>query len=64
VIVAEQEEQISDRRALLVIVLVIVTAPGAVLVATDLSLLAILVIGLAFAALVLPLIWLRNRHDS
>jgi hypothetical protein len=62
--VAKDEQQISDRGALLVIVLVIVTAPGAVLVATDLSLLTILLIGLAFAALVLPVIWLLNRRDG
>jgi hypothetical protein len=62
--VAKDEQQISDQRALLVIVLVIVTAPGAVLVATDLSLLTILLIGLAFAALVLPVIWLLNRRDG
>jgi hypothetical protein len=54
VIVAQDEEEIGDRSALLVTVLVIATAPGAVLVATDLSLLAILLIGLAFVALVLP----------
>jgi hypothetical protein len=54
VIVAQDEEEIGDRSALLVMVLVIATAPGAVLVATDLSLLAILLIGLAFVALVLP----------
>jgi hypothetical protein len=58
---AQDEPQISDRRALLVIVLVIVTAPGAVPVATDLSLLTILLIGLALAALVLPVIWLFRR---
>jgi hypothetical protein len=62
--VAEHEERMSDRRALLVMMLMIVSAPGAVLVATDLSLHAVLLIGLAFAALVLPPIWLQNLRDG
>jgi hypothetical protein len=64
VIVAQDEEEIGDRSALLVMVLVIATAPGAVLVATDLSLLAILLIGLAFVALVLPVIWMLDLRGG
>jgi hypothetical protein len=44
VIVAQDEEEIGDRSALLVTVLVIATAPGAVLVATDVSLLGRLLV--------------------